>query len=656
MARLNEPPPSAESLESLKRRFVRQNRDLARSNSTQSVTIRQQQQEISHLLSENASLRQRILQLENELALSPSDDIRSGVDVLRQRIEAQLRDFTKHVSGSLNELSTLQKKPKRRKSQLATSPKRSPARREWKNTSTLCEVLASQGQTMPTIMENKSYPRRTLGVEDFQDVQIGKPLDLRESPEVERPITFLDREDGVLVDPSTEASQETGSNGDTAFLASVEIRRKRRHSSLLSDSSDPQDVAQHPLKAGAKRKFAVPGQRSEPASVAASDRRILSEKSINTDLFVSPRKSVSPAKKPAPLKPGAALKKATAIAIPTKANIQDPPEVIDVPTSYDDVDIKSEPITPGLGLSLFSPPSTQPSSEGEPKGRPATPPPASDTGSIGRGLRRSRTAVSYAEPKLNVKMRRPGKEMSDAVIKREASVDRESQGEPVTESQRVVHIKREATSTKAPTEEGGVNDTLSPSHGRDKPINEPGSIDAAVVNEPPQIAPSRPQMAEDIFEVDASPPKRLPDLQESSKPSTAASVPTLAPRITASRRTSVASAASSTSGTARRTAQAQAPRPASAEPRISSGSLRRARRQTLGGTANSEVPTIARPASVASGSVTKELKTSRSVANMSSAANEKVNGVDRIGVGEGKENLRAERAARIADRRRSMML
>lgn len=86
------------------------------------------------------------------------------------------------------------------------------------------------------------------------------------------------------------------------------------------------------------------------------------------------------------------------------------------------------PKTPGTGA-IFSPPSIESStSRTESKD---TPPPGdlssmSQTGIVGRPSRRARPQVSYKEPSLNTKMRRPSKELADAVIvdpTRRASVE-----------------------------------------------------------------------------------------------------------------------------------------------------------------------------------------------------------------------------------------
>lgn len=73
--------------------------------------------------------------------------------------------------------------------------------------------------------------------------------------------------------------------------------------------------------------------------------------------------------------------------------------------------------------------------------REGTPPPVdiSSSGETARGSRRNRTAVSYAEPNLRDKMRRPGKQMMDAV----SGYRRTSQSEPLSVEGKV---KRESAS------------------------------------------------------------------------------------------------------------------------------------------------------------------------------------------------------------------
>jgi len=117
------------------------------------------------------------------------------------------------------------------------------------------------------------------------------------------------------------------------------------------------------------------------------------------------------------------------------------PEVVEV----DHSNIRLEPKTPAV-TDILSPTSTQPS---ELKAENRDTPPISqsysttDSGAAGRGSRRARSQVNYAEPNLISKMRRPGKELVAAVRKDDG---RSTSAEPIKEGQqplRVVTIKKE---------------------------------------------------------------------------------------------------------------------------------------------------------------------------------------------------------------------
>jgi len=118
------------------------------------------------------------------------------------------------------------------------------------------------------------------------------------------------------------------------------------------------------------------------------------------------------------------------------------PEVVEV----DHDSVRLEPKTPAVA-DILSPTSTQPS---ELKAESRDTPPISqcfsttDNGAAGRGSRRARSQVNYAEPNLISKMRRPGKELVAAVRKDDGG--RSTSAEPVKEGQqplRVVTIKKE---------------------------------------------------------------------------------------------------------------------------------------------------------------------------------------------------------------------
>ena len=102
---------------------------------------------------------------------------------------------------------------------------------------------------------------------------------------------------------------------------------------------------------------------------------------------------------------------------PTK--VQKAVRAIEIPETREVASADLPPKTPILpGLDLFSPTTSDPS-ERRPELRDTPPPPDlgpdTGTGSFGRSSRRSRGSVSYAEPNLRDKMRRPTKDLIDAV-------------------------------------------------------------------------------------------------------------------------------------------------------------------------------------------------------------------------------------------------
>ena len=100
MARLNEPPivpqPSAESIEAVKRRFLRQNRELAKTNSQQSIRIRSLENDCSRLLAENLALRENVLQLQNAVESRPALE---HIDSVTTQLEAKMQELGGLVAG-----------------------------------------------------------------------------------------------------------------------------------------------------------------------------------------------------------------------------------------------------------------------------------------------------------------------------------------------------------------------------------------------------------------------------------------------------------------------------------------------------------------------------------------------------------------------------
>ncbi|MCJ1392216.1 hypothetical protein MMC18_005083 [Xylographa bjoerkii] len=544
MARLNEPvAPAApiESIEALKRRFLRQNREIARANSTQSLRIRSLETETSRLLSENLVLREKVISLEHELENRPKQEALEDLGFVKDKLEAKLAE----LGGLVFELGRAHKSaiataaPSRRQSR-GKSPKRSPDQRSWKNALTLSEVTRGQDGRLPSIVEDKYYPRRTLDSEELLGIS-NDQVDSADSPDLgPPPVAHFDDGDPIKQIEGHQASLEshTGDLRSSLTFTNLETRRKRREStfnkepaaglpsilptSLENTSTLIGTLSSQPLKLGAKRKLSVrdDDERLDAPAAAEKDdfrfnrrteascepcrdvgsnegssggsvisrktsqdlistrdtkekarevslktttgRRALVEKSVNTDPVLSPRKpskatvddKIADIKKDISKKPyDRERSRVKSSALRPVRSVQDTDRktkivsiIEDVVYPETDTVIQSTvativpPATPIYpDPDLLSPLSSEPTAS-RPDSRD-TPPPgdihpdATSTSSIaatGRATRRPRGSVSYAEPNLRDKMRRPGKELVDAVgaderVQRAATVKAEDQ-------------------------------------------------------------------------------------------------------------------------------------------------------------------------------------------------------------------------------------
>lgn len=156
----------------------------------------------------------------------------------------------------------------------------------------------------------------------------------------------------------------------------------------------------------------------------------------------------------------------TVIQIPPTKSTEDRVEVEELPVEESDVpgDLQSLPPKTPAGLDLFSPTSTA-ASTARPESNDTPPPtdlnPASALTSTaesnaGRAARRARANVNYAEPNLVSKMRRPTKELVDAVKsdgrcgtkENPVMVPASSTAETEQKKMRTVVIKRERDEAK----------------------------------------------------------------------------------------------------------------------------------------------------------------------------------------------------------------
>ena len=131
---------------------MRQNRDIARANSTQSLRIRNLENETSRLLAENLGLREQILHLRGELENGKSQRISEHNSNVKSQLQAKMLELNFLITSLDHEPTPKKRSPKGGKI-IRASPSRSPEQRNW---------IAVQEGRLPAIMENKSYPRRTL--------------------------------------------------------------------------------------------------------------------------------------------------------------------------------------------------------------------------------------------------------------------------------------------------------------------------------------------------------------------------------------------------------------------------------------------------------------------------------------------------------------
>ena len=476
----------------VKRRFIRQNREIARVNSTQSQRIRNLESEISRLVAENISLREQVIAAQAETQRWRRINTTNSRDVItdvKDRLERKLKE----VSDLIGEMDGLPEKISRRASRRRSALPvvvKSLSEEEYQNRIAMKEALARERQDptldgrLPSIQEDKLFPRRTLETAEMMALRDEAALqDSTESPDLgPPPVAHFEVPDPVKFDADTR-NLPSGDEQDVVQLPStLEKRRRRRTSALLQDMPREAEQSVQPpespigllLKAGAKRKLDAseleepivksspvaddfvfqrkqdtgsgkkpsrftrpPGKETENASAAtatataiASPRKVLEPRKI-----LAPKSTNSPAKrkvstseKPISLKSDAdshsiqpskpSTRVVTRISIPPSSTID--PESKNGSESHTNTNAHPPKTPAALPLPLpedpLSPISTEPSVRATHK-EAAILNSVEDVlnGSIGRGSRRARAAVSYAEPNLRDKMRRPGRELVGAV-------------------------------------------------------------------------------------------------------------------------------------------------------------------------------------------------------------------------------------------------
>ncbi|KAH0149049.1 hypothetical protein KCU67_g11216, partial [Aureobasidium melanogenum] len=275
MARLNEAPLPTESVDALKRRFVRQNRELAKNNSAQCLRIRALECEVSRLLAENLDLREDIVHLQAQLSESRPRIDNSALVSVKDQLQAKLLEFGALVS----ELGQIQ-----------TNHASIPQDKSYDTSSWRPEVpaaiLSGQAPRMDGIAEEASSPGGSL--RHTNAVRLSNHSN--PSPDIgPPPIVHFDNEDPIKFDPlSAETDHPSYSEQDdhptsdheslpANLSVNLETRRKRkdskvqlRRSSLLPPDLDDDDQPQL-TRTSAKRKLSMRDVEDEVEKRVAKD-------------------------------------------------------------------------------------------------------------------------------------------------------------------------------------------------------------------------------------------------------------------------------------------------------------------------------------------------------------------------------------------------
>lgn len=276
------PPPT--DFDEVKRRFIRQNRELAKNNSTQSLRIRCLENEVSRLLAENLEWRERVSRVEGELgAARRAHVVGDAVRKVKEELQAKLAELSGLVSGLDLSLDHVTGEPA--EDGIGATRPMLPATEKkvmegnWRERQSLTEAMREN--CMPTIVEDKHYPRRTLGSDEVSAIRLSDHSS-NASPDLgPPPIAHFDY-DNINIDPvkqhASSPSAAPKPAGDEAILpglstVNLETRKRRkdgssqakleirRHSSILAQSQSPEKKASEAagstmLRTGAKRKLA----------------------------------------------------------------------------------------------------------------------------------------------------------------------------------------------------------------------------------------------------------------------------------------------------------------------------------------------------------------------------------------------------------------
>lgn len=275
-------------------------------------------------------------------------------------------------------------------------------------------------------------------------------------PQSPAPVTIKEEEaDAPSVDTMSDVPQAEPAVVQNTYTERASKAGAKRKLAARDDSENLAPVFASAPSATTRKKATIAKERTSTGKAPAL-RKPLSAKSTNDDLM-SPKKNAKKAAAEKPLRPARSKPLAEKQAKePSKRRLTVPDEKVALPpaeppkiTTIPDPEQEPEPQKPTEPTLITPDPESHLSPTPEPKSNRQsrdTPPPAdiSSSGETSRPSRRSRSQVSYAEPNLRDKMRRPSKQLVDAVIERrrsESLVGGEVAGEEV---RRESDVKRES--------------------------------------------------------------------------------------------------------------------------------------------------------------------------------------------------------------------
>ena len=256
----------------VKRRFLRQNRELAKTNSAQSVRIRCLEGELSRLLTENLELREQMINFKSEATNAPP---RAVMRAWKTSFEEKLQA----LQGLLGDMDAFQSDAVKAQGKPSSTVNQAP--RDWQK-----RFEVDQENMLPTIREGKSYPRRTLDAKEIQGVS-GVNSD---SPDIGPPPIAHYGEDPIKFDPTSRSAALEGMSyqskdepeSESALLPlNLETRRKRKDSAgrleIRRISSFPSPEVSNdnemilPVRVGAKRKLSAREEDTPDANPTGID-------------------------------------------------------------------------------------------------------------------------------------------------------------------------------------------------------------------------------------------------------------------------------------------------------------------------------------------------------------------------------------------------